>query len=383
MLAVVGTSVLLVGMMPPSGAAPPTGQFPGAQGSVSTAAGRARVTPPGAPTKVGAVEGNAGATVSWSAPTSDGGSVITGYVIEPSKGRLLSVGNVTSAAVTGLTNGTTYTFAVAATNSAGTGPASQPSNPVTPSAPPTRAAFLIPLYDASSVDWSSACGDLSDTSSFVVADIGDPGGPGTSSSASWATDIGDCDAEGVGVLGYVDTGYCTVPLATAESQVTSWYQWYGDDGIKGIFFDEVDNPVNAASAADCLLASTSATSYYETLASFVHAEASGQTVAYNFGTNPTSAWALSSGVARQNANIAVVFENVASAYTGWSPSSWESSYPSSEFSVLLYGDTNPNDPAASCSLIAQQKVGYVFITPEGGWTSLPPAGFFGAELADC
>ncbi len=286
MLAVVGASVLLVGMIPPSGAAPPNGQFPGSQGSASTAAGRARVTPPGSPTKVSAVAGNASATLSWSAPASDGGSVITGYVIEPSKGRSLSVGNVSSAAVSGLTNGTTYTFAVAATNSAGTGPASRPSNAVTPSAPLTRAAFLLPLYDYFSADWSSACGDLSGTSSFVVADIGDPGGPGTSSSAVWATNIGYCGSKGVSVLGYVDTGYCTVPLATAESQVVSWYQWYGADGIKGIFFDEVDNPVNAASAADCLLASTSATSYYETLASFVHAEASGQTVAYNFGTNP-------------------------------------------------------------------------------------------------
>ncbi len=51
--------------------------------------------------------------------------------------------------------------------------------------------------------------------------------------------------------------------------------------------------------------------------------------------------------------------------------------------MLLYGDTNSNDPAASCSLIAQQNVGYVYITPESGWTSLPPASFFAAELADC
>jgi hypothetical protein len=92
-------------------------------------------TAPGAPTIGTATAGNASATVNWTAPTSDGGSAITGYVITPSSGPAVTVGNVTSDDVTGLTNGTSYTFTVAATNAIGTGAASAASNAVTPEAP--------------------------------------------------------------------------------------------------------------------------------------------------------------------------------------------------------------------------------------------------------
>jgi hypothetical protein len=93
-------------------------------------------TVPGPPTNVTAVAGNASATVSWTAPASNGGSAITNYTVTPYIGATAqtptTVGNVTSTPVTGLTNGTTYTFKVKATNAAGTGPDSAPSNAVTP-----------------------------------------------------------------------------------------------------------------------------------------------------------------------------------------------------------------------------------------------------------
>jgi hypothetical protein len=99
-------------------------------------------TVPGAPTGVMAWPGNAQANVSWTPPTSNGGSPITGYTVTASPGgQTGSVGsNATNAIVSGLTNGTPYTFMVAATNSAGTGPASAPSNSVTPSVGGTVAA---------------------------------------------------------------------------------------------------------------------------------------------------------------------------------------------------------------------------------------------------
>jgi hypothetical protein len=73
-----------------------------------------------------------GATVNWIAP-GNGGQPITSYTItgNPS-GHAVADGGATAAVVDGLTNGTTYTFTVQATNVIGTGPPSPPSNPVTP-----------------------------------------------------------------------------------------------------------------------------------------------------------------------------------------------------------------------------------------------------------
>ena len=99
-----------------------------------------RPTPPGAPTGVTATAGNGSATVSWTAPSNNGGSAITSYTVTPYIGSTAQTpvtvtGSppATSTTVTGLTNGTSYTFTVSATNANGTGPASTPSNAVTPS----------------------------------------------------------------------------------------------------------------------------------------------------------------------------------------------------------------------------------------------------------
>ncbi|WP_157440469.1 galactose oxidase-like domain-containing protein [Actinokineospora inagensis] len=96
------------------------------------------ITAPSAPSGVAAVASNASATVSWSAP-SDGGNPITGYTVTPYVGTTAQTPVAvtgTTAQVTGLTNGTSYTFKVTATNGIGTSGESQPSNVVTPSATP-------------------------------------------------------------------------------------------------------------------------------------------------------------------------------------------------------------------------------------------------------
>src|SRR5690606_14899938 len=82
------------------------------------------VTAPSAPTSPTAVPGDQQVTVSWGAPVNNGGAPITGYTVTVSPdGQVIDVGaGTTTTTVTGLTNGTAYTFAIRAVNSAGESP---------------------------------------------------------------------------------------------------------------------------------------------------------------------------------------------------------------------------------------------------------------------
>src|SRR5207253_2800652 len=93
------------------------------------------LTAPGAPTAVSATAGNAQATISWTAPASDGGSAITSNTEARRAGGASATVAGTSTTLTGLTNGTAYTFRVVATTAVGNSAPSLASNSVTPVAP--------------------------------------------------------------------------------------------------------------------------------------------------------------------------------------------------------------------------------------------------------
>ncbi|HEU0152078.1 MAG TPA: autotransporter domain-containing protein [Arenimonas sp.] len=101
----------------------------------------AGATVPGAPTAASAVAGNTQATVSFTAPATDGGAAITGYRVTSSPDNVVATGGTSPILVTGLTNGTSYTFTVVAINAVGDSLPSLPSNAVVPVGPPTLSNF--------------------------------------------------------------------------------------------------------------------------------------------------------------------------------------------------------------------------------------------------
>lgn len=93
---------------------------------------------PGAPTVgVATKTGSTTATVAFTAPASNGGAAIIGYIATSSPGGVIASGTTSPITFTGLTPATHYTFTVKAVNSVGAGPSSAASNVVnTDSAPP-------------------------------------------------------------------------------------------------------------------------------------------------------------------------------------------------------------------------------------------------------
>jgi len=150
-----------------------TGAFSGAaEGSVVTANGNSSsltvsylggtgndasltfVAVPGAPTAVSASAANASASVSFTAPTVTGSTAITSYTVTSNPGNLTASGAGSPILISGLTNGTAYTFTVRATNSAGAGAASSASNAVTPTAPAANSVPVIAQGSSTSVTMS-------------------------------------------------------------------------------------------------------------------------------------------------------------------------------------------------------------------------------------
>ena len=114
--------------------------------TVVLVAGVADAAVPGVPTGLGVVGGEGQLVLSWTAPTTDGGSVVTGYRIEWTStvtvgavsGMALATGTSTTHTLTGLTNGGLYSVTVAAVNAEGTGTATTAvlGTPYTRSGPP-------------------------------------------------------------------------------------------------------------------------------------------------------------------------------------------------------------------------------------------------------
>jgi hypothetical protein len=112
---------------------------------------------PGVPLRPAAVAGSGQASVSFDPPDSDGGAPIGAYTVTASPGGATATGGGSPIVVTGLANGTAYTFTVRATNAVGTGSATLATSPVTPRSLPAAPSGV-----------TATAGDGSATVSFTA-----------------------------------------------------------------------------------------------------------------------------------------------------------------------------------------------------------------------
>ncbi|MCP3065584.1 FG-GAP-like repeat-containing protein [Myxococcus sp. K38C18041901] len=117
---------------------------------------------PNAPQNVTVTPYIRAAEVRWTAPVNNTGALITGYVVttNPTGATQTASSTATSLYVTGLADGATYSFSVAAQNSSGVGtPATTAS--VTLAAPPSAPVNLTGVYHAGQLelDWQPPAND--------------------------------------------------------------------------------------------------------------------------------------------------------------------------------------------------------------------------------
>ena len=143
-------------------------------------------TVPSAPTSPSATAQNEQATISWSAPTSDGGAAVSSYTVTANPGGATCTTATTSCTITGLTNGTAYTFTVTASNAVGASTASSATSPVTPA------------VQAYAVTYDSNGGSVVSAGSFTTnGTVSEPADPDRSGYAfdGWSTTLNDATTQ--------------------------------------------------------------------------------------------------------------------------------------------------------------------------------------------
>ena len=114
---------------------------------------------PSAPTNPIPKVGYQQASIAFAAPLLDGGSSITSYTVTASPGDLTTTGATSPLEVTGLTNGTSYTFTVFATNAVGNSVASEASTAVMPNCGAYIASGVYKVFACFNLGASDTTGD--------------------------------------------------------------------------------------------------------------------------------------------------------------------------------------------------------------------------------
>jgi hypothetical protein len=180
-------------------------------------------------------------------------------------------------------------------------------------------------------------------------------------------------SNGGNVIGYVHTCYldpdsnapgCPRSVYSITADIDSWYAFYQDDGLGGIFFDQV------SIEQDKVLT-------YQNLYTYVQDIQPGAIVVNNFGSKPHEDYF---GI---GSSILCTFENEFSYFAvgwlppkcvGWSPPGWITR----ERSCVLVYNTSSHDLPAGLKHVSKEEIGWFYFTSDtivgdnNPWDTLPP-----------
>src|SRR5438132_785660 len=210
--------------------------------------------------------------------------------------------------------------------------------------PATHSAFassstgiIVPVYSYPGSYWSQVIQAKNAHPSVpIIAIINPNSGPGTASDSNYVTGIKNLQAAGITVLGYVYTSYAARSISTAESDVSSYKNWYN---VNGIMFDEMSNVAGNEN-------------YYSTLTQYVKSHGMTMTVG-NPGTST-----LASYVGTVD-NITIYETGGMATASTLATGTFYPTYPSSDFSMISYG-VSTLDTTAETKV--SPYVGYLYIT---------------------
>jgi len=189
-----------------------------ASGAGQASAASNSVTPmavPSAPASLQAQAGNGSVVLTWTAATANG-TPVTGYVVTGAPGGTCSPSPATAltCTVTGLTNGTSYTFSVSATSALGSSTAKS-ATPVVPSGVPSAPTNLRQTdrsQDAIRMNWNDSNSNGSPIDSYLMT-----ASPG-SATCSAGPGVGTCVISGLPT-------FTTYGFQVRAHNANGWSEW--------------------------------------------------------------------------------------------------------------------------------------------------------------
>jgi hypothetical protein len=166
---------------------------------------------------------------------------------------------------------------------------------------------------------------------------------------NYVTALTNLESAGGTVVAYVYSGYTTVPLATVESQISTYLTQYGGL-INGFFVDAMTNDNSPADLA-----------YYHTLYTYIKGLNSSYDVIANPGTSTVPDYLTP---ATRGADTLLTYEGSAQNYPGSPPPSWVFGYSPNHFANTIYDESSSQGMMNDVTLAVERNVGYVYVTDQ-------------------